>query len=579
VVLAMGWLAADLALVGAIGVLLVAGVLSPGEAVAGFANQGVATIALLYVVTAGLRETGAMSLVSARLLGRPRSALAAQARLTVSVGVLSAFTNNTTLVAAFLPVLHGVAKRARIPASLLFMPLSFAAILGGLCTLIGTSTNLTVASLIEQHNREHPAAAVTPMGMFTLTPVGVCVALSGGLYMLALGRRLLPARAEPFDADAGARRYMTAMRVQPGSPMIGQTLEAAGLRQLPGLFLSRIDRADERLTAVGPEERLLANDVLVFVGVLESVIDLQRTRGLAPVTDEGAPASNRPAMTLAEAVISPNSPLVGQTIRDAGIRTRYGAVVVAVHRHGHRLSGKIGDIEIEPGDTLLLEVGPGFARRHRDSAEFHLVSELEGSAAPSHHRAWVALGALALVVGLLSTELVSPVTGALIGAALVLGTRCCTAAQARASIDWSVLVVVGASVALGKAMLNTGLAETLSGLVMRGVGGTGLIGALAGVYALTLVFTMLMSNTAAAALMFPLVLSLCQGTGLPAAPFIICMTIAASAEFITPLGYQTNLMVAGPGGYRWSDFLRFGGPLTLISGAVAVSASAMFHGM
>lgn len=577
--LASGRLSADVALLGAVGVMLIAGIISPGDAVAGYANPGVATIALLYVVTVGLRETGAMSIVSARLLGRPRSALEAQARLIGSVTVISAFTNNTTLVAAFLPVLHGVAKRARIAASLLFMPLSFAAIIGGVCTLIGTSTNLTVAALIEQHNRQSPDAPLPELGMFTLTPVGVCVAAAGVIYMLVLGRKLLPSRAEVFEVGDGARQYMTAMRVQSASPMIAQTVESAGLRQLPGLFLSRIDRASETVTAVGPEEKLAAGDVLVFVGVLESVVDLQRTRGLAPVTDEGQPGADRPAMTLVEAVVSPMSPLIGQTVRDAGIRTRYGAVVVAVHRVGHRLAGKIGDIEIEPGDTLLLETGPGFARRHRDSSEFHLVSELEETASPRHNRAWFALSVLLVVIVLLSTEVVEPLTGALIGAAAMLAGGCCTANQARRGVDWTVLLVIGGSVALGNAMQNTGLAAVLAEQLLASREALGAIGLLGAVYALTLVFTMLMSNNAAAALMFPVAISAAAQAGMPVMPLIVCITIAASAEFITPLGYQTNLMVAGPGGYRWSDFVRFGGPLTLLAGAVCVAASALWFGV
>ncbi len=577
--LASGRLSADIALLGAVGVLLIAGVITPGDAVSGYANPGVATIALLYVLTVGLRETGAMSMVSARLLGRPRTALQAQTRLVCSVTVLSAFTNNTTLVAAFLPVLHGVAKRARIASSLLFMPLSFAAIIGGVCTLIGTSTNLTVAALIQQHNRQNPDHLVPELGMFTLTPVGVCVALAGVIYMLALGRKLLPNRAEVFETSEAARQYMTAMRVRPTSPMVGQTVEAAGLRQLPGLFLSRIDRPTETITAVGPEERLASGDVLNFVGVLESVVDLQKTRGLDPVTDDGQPGANRPSMALVEAVVSPMSPLIGQTIRDAGIRTRYGAVVVAVHRHGHRLSGKIGDIKIDPGDTLLLETGPGFARRHRDSSEFHLVSELEEPASPRHDRAWFALVVLLGVVILLSTEVVDPLTGALLGAALMLMGRCCTADQARRGVDWTVLLIVGGSVALGKAMERTGLADTLAGHLLSSHEALGPIGVLGAVYLLTLVFTMLMSNNAAAALMFPVAVRAAEQGGMPVMPLIVCLTIAASAEFITPLGYQTNLMVAGPGGYRWSDFARFGGPLTLLTGVVCVGAAAMWFGV
>lgn len=578
-VLACTRLATDVVVLGAVGVLLAAGILSPAEAVAGFANPSVATIGLLYVVAVGLRETGAVHRLSGWFMGRPGSVLEAQARLALPVAALSAFTNNTTLVAAFLPVLHGVARRTRIAASYLFMPLSFAAILGGVCTLIGTSTNLTVAALIQQHNRVHPERLVPEFRMFTLAPVGVCVAAAGLAYMLLLGRRLLPRREEIFETAEAARQYMAAMRVEPGSPVVGKTVEQAGLRQLPGLFLSRIDRARETVIAVGPEERLEAGDILVFVGVLDSVVDLQKTRGLAPVTDEGAPEGDRSSRRLVEAVVSPLSPLVGQTVRDAGIRTRYGAVVVAVHRQGHLLSGKIGDIVVRPGDTFLLEVGPSFTRRYRDSTEFHLVSELEGAASPRHERAGLALGALGLVVILLSTNMVDPLVGALVGAAFVLAARCCTASQARAGIDWSVLLVVGGALALGRAMEATGLADSIVSSLGRGGFFDRPVALLAVVYGLTLAFTTLLSNNAAAALMFPVALQACDRAGLPYTPALVCLTVAASAEFITPLGYQTNLMVAGPGGYRWGDFMRFGGPLTVLCGVVCVLASAGWYGV
>lgn len=583
--LATGRLAADAAVIVAVAVLLLAGIISPAEAAAGFSSPALLTIALLYVISAGLRETGAVSMLTRVLLGRPRSAIEAQTRLILPVSIFSAFTNNTTLVAAFLPALGAVARQSRLAASLLFMPLSFAAILGGICTLIGTSTNLTVAALIENHNRAAIAAAppgtspilLPEFGMFTQTPVGLCVAVAGVLYMLVFGRRFLPRRDEPFDTDDAGRHYMAAVRVEPASPVAGKTVEGAGLRQLPGLFLSRIDRADESITAVEPTQRIQPGDVLVFVGNIESVVDLQRTRGLSPVTDDDVPRTDRPARTLVEAVVSPNSPLVGQNIRDAGIRTRYNAVVIAVHRHGHRLTGKIGDIEIRPGDTLLLESGPGFARKHRDSTEFHLVSELDGAAAPRHDRAWLALTILFAVVVLLSVEIVDPLVACLLGAIAIVASRCCTLHHARTGIDWQVLIVVGGSLALGSAMLHSGLASAVAGTVLHATQGAGWVVVVAAVYALTLLFTTLMSNNAAAALMIPIAISLTQSSGVPFAPLAITIAIAASAEFITPLGYQTNLMVAGPGGYRWSDFLRFGGPLTLLSAVVCIIAVGVFY--
>lgn len=617
IMLASGRVPADGAVVGVVVFLLICDVISPADALRGFANPGVVTVAALYVVAAGLKETGAIGVIAARFLGRPRTTLGAQARLIAPVAGLSAFINNTPIVAMFLPVIDGFARRTGIAPSRLYLPLSYAAILGGVCTLIGTSTNVVVAGLIRTHNAQAGVTDRLPtMGMFTITIVGLPVAIVGIAYMLAAGRRLLPAHGhDPIDVE-NARRYHVEMRVLPGSAIVGRTIEQAGLRHLPGLFLARIERtpaapprvgpggerrragdvevdaapdaADEpggraTIPAPGPSTVLLAGDTLVFVGVLESVLDLQKIRGLMPAADsDPAPTAStkRSHLKLLEAVISPSSPLVGRSVREGGFRTRYTAVIVAVHRHGHRLPGKIGDIVLRPGDTLLIEADPSFARRYKDSPDFHLVSELDGSAVPRHERASIALGVFAVLVVALtlstmgvpgvSNWLPDEMTLALGAAVAMVILRCCSNAQARAALDWQVLIVIAASFGLGKAMENSGLAVTVADSLMAWARGGGTLALLATVYVVTLVFTSLLNNNAAAVLMFPIVLTIAAEQNLAPIPLLICMTLGASCEFITPLGYQTNLMVMGPGGYRWRDYLRYGGPLTLLCGVVAV---------
>ena len=574
-VLAWGRYGADLVMMGAVLVLTLAGVVSAKESVRGFASEGVITVAMLYVVAAGLKETGAVNLLSARLLGRPKTALAAQARLVLPITTLSAFMNNTPLVAMFLPTLAGVAKRGRFPAAKLFMPLSFASILGGVCTLIGTSTNVVVAGLVREANdRGAPVLDGTGepvrFGMFTLAAVGVPIAVAGAAYILVFGRRLLPERAAPgesFDEET-AREYHTSMLVEAGSPIAGRTIESAGLRHLPKLFLARIERGEEAIVAPGPEHRLAAGDVLGFVGAIESVMDLQQIRGLVPVSADHA-ADYRPNLRLIEAVVSTRSAFVGQTIRESGIRTKYGAVVVAVHRQGQQLPGKIGQIRLRPGDTLLMEAAQGFVRRHGDSPDFYLVTERSTPAALRHEKAWLAMGVLAALVVAVTFEWLTPMVASMSAAALMIVLRCCTGPQARASLEWPVLIVIGAAFGLGAAMENSGLA----GAVARGVVGfttdsIGLWALLPAVYAITVVFTAVMSNNAAAVLMFPITLSIATQAGLNPMPFLVAITVAASCEFSTPIGYQTNLMVQGPGGYRWVDYTKFGGPLTVLCGVI-----------
>ena len=583
--LATGRFGTDLVMLGVLAVFLLCGIITPAQAFSGFSNTGLMTVAFLYIVATGLQETGGMHLITDKLIGRPRSANQARARMTLPVAVLSGFMNNTPLVAMFIPVVRDVAKRARIAASQLFMPLSFAAILGGCCTLIGTSTNLVVFSLIEGYNKEHADAPIASMGFWTITAVGLPVAIVGLLFMFLAGGRLLPrASVSPSEAEA-QRHYTTAMLVPAGSALAGKSIEQAGLRHLPGLYLSRIDRADESHVAVGPDERLREQDVLVFVGALNSVVDLQKIKGLAPVLSGEAPSHYRPHMQLIEASVAPSSPLVGRSIRDSGIRTRYGAVVVAVNRLGHRLEGKIGDIVLRAGDTLLLEADKDFVGRFKDSHDFYLLSAIEGAATPRHDRAWVALAILVGVITLMSVGRlpfigeVPEVIAALCGACAMILFRCCTGPQARAGIEWPVIIVIGCSFGLGKAMENTGLALFIANHLTDWAGPYGPWAIIATVYLLTLGFTTLISNNAAAALMFPIALSIAQAGGHNFLPFAIAIALAASLEFMTPLGYQTNLMVMAPGGYQWRDFMRFGGPLTLLAAITSIILIPLVYGL
>jgi len=591
--MAMGRFAPDIIMMGVLVILLITGVLEPDEAVAGFANRGLITVGMLYIVAAAMKETGAMSRLTAVLLGRPKDERSAQIRLTIPVAFMSAFINNTPIVAMFLPTLAGVARRCKIAPSKLFMPLSFASILGGVCTLIGTSTNVITAKLLDDANLTTDGGPVTAdnpaleFGMFTLAKVGLPIAIIGVAYILIFGRKLLPDRTNPIEeAETQGQGYHAALKVNPESPIVGKTVEAANLRNLPGLFLSRIERDDDSIVAVSPQQVVKPNDVLVFVGQLESVVDLQQIKGLVPSTvekrEEGSTenlSTYRPNLRIVEAVVSNNSSLVGITIRESGIRTRYGAVVVAVRRQGQQIPGKLGEIRLRPGDTLLLEAPPGFSERFGSTEDFYLVNERVTPAALRHDRAWAAIAILALLVVLISFGVFPPMTAAMFAAGLMILTRCCTGPQARRGIDFQILTVIGASFGIGKAMVNTGLAEDISLTIISMCSSMGPWALLAAIYALTTVFTASMTNNAAAVLMFPIGVAIALEQGLNPMPFIVAITVAASCEFSTPIGYQTNLMVMGPGGYKWLDYTRFGGPLTILCGIICVTlAPHMFGG-
>jgi di/tricarboxylate transporter len=572
---------ADVILVGAVIVVMTLGLVSdrfpsPAECARMLGNEGLLTVGVLFVVAAGLTETGALRLLTERLLGQPRTTRGAQARLMFPVMGISAFLNNTPVVAMFVPVVHDWGKRAGLSPSKLFIPLSYAAVLGGVCTLIGTSTNLVVQGLLIEARRADPSVPI--FGMFTLTPVGVPVALAGACFIL-LFSGLLRDRRSSAAAAGGAREYTVDMVVEPGSPVDGATIESAGLRHLPGLYLAAVERGGLRRVPVPSDERLKGGDLLTFVGVVDSVVDLQRTRGLVPATEEVVELSGpRHARFLAEAVVSPACPLVNMSIREGRFRSRYEAAVIAVHRNGEAVQQRIGDIVLRPGDTLLLETTRRFLRQHSNSRDFLLVSGVPDSQPIRHERAWYAIAVLAAMVGVVAAEAVTDVSvlhAALVAAALMGAGRCLSADQARRSIDWPTLVAIGSALVLGKAVETSGLAAGSAGVLVDTLRPFGPAAVLGGVYLITLLFTELVTNNAAAALSFPVALAAARAMDVDFMPFAVVVAIAASAGFATPLGYQTHLMVYGPGRYRFTDYVRIGVPLDVLVMVVTVGLTPL----
>lgn len=564
--------ATDLVMLAVVGVFMTAGLFSdafptPSKLVAGLGNEAVITVAVLYVVVTGLSRTGAMSLITRPLLGRPKSVAGAQARLMFPCAALSAFLNNTPIVAMFMPVLSDLCKRTGIAPGKLFMPLSFATILGGTCTLIGTSTNMVVYGLVvaETGNRD-------ALGMFDLAWVGIPAAFVGIGFVLATSRWLLPDRKATLSASSDPREYTIELEVEPQSPLIGKSIEEAGLRGLPGVYLAEIERGAKVLPAVASHEVLHSGDRLVFVGVVDSVVELQKIRGLRPATNQvfklDAPRSER---CMIEAVVSFHCPLVGMTIRDGKFRSVYNAAVIAVARSGQRINKKIGDIVLEPGDQLLLEAHPSFHDQQRNSKDFFLVSRLDDSTPPGHEKAWLALAILAGMVVLAGFEWLSMVHAGLLAASAMLVTGCCNATAARRSIDWEVLITIAAALGLGETMRSTGLAAVIANGAIGTIGSEHPWLVLTTIYFTTMLLTELLSNNATAALMYPIAMATATSLRLDHHPFLVVIMIAASCGFATPFGYQTNLMVYGPGGYRFTDFLRMGAPLNLVTMAVVLT--------
>ncbi len=578
--LARNWTAPDVLSMACLAILFAIGALTgsdrlptAAEALAGMGNSGLITVGALFVVVAGLAQTGAMALIVQPLLGRPRTVLGAQLKLLLPVTTLSAFLNNTPVVAMFMPVVDEICKKSNISPSKLFMPMAFAATFGGVCTMIGTSTNLVVAGLVAKaHLPDLPA-----IEMFDITWVGLPCAVASVVFLLLFSRWLLPDRRPAISLTDDPRQYTVEMLVQPGGPLVGQSVERAGLRHLPGLYLAEIDRQGEIRPAIGPQEYLEAGDRLVFVGIVESVVDLRKLRGLIPATDQtfklDAPRAQR---SLIEAVVSDRCPLVGKSIREGRFRSEYNAAVIAVARSGKRIAGRIGDIVLQPGDTLLLEAHREFVQQQRNSSHFFLVGGVENSAPTRHERAWLALAILAALVIIAGFEWLDMLATALLAATLMILARCCTGSEARQSIDWSVLLVIGASLGIGQTLETSGAAEAVAGRLINLVSGHPWL-VLVTVYFVTMVFTELVTNNAAAVLVFPIALAAARSLGVSFMPFAIAIMIAASGGFATPIGYQTNLMVYGPGGYRFSDYVRLGVPLDLVFMVVTVLVTPLIY--
>ena len=553
----------DVVLMGAIAILTIAGVLAPKEALAGLANEGIVTIAVLYVVVAGLEATGGNTIITEKFLSRPTSVTGALTRMMFPVTFVSAFMNNTPVVAMFLPAVNDWAKQNRIAVSKLMIPLSYAAVLSGTVTMISTATNLLVNGMLLN-------AKGRSLHMFELTWVGLPITIVGVLFVVAFNKWLLPDRRPAIEQFGDTRQYTVEMMVDPAGPQVGKTIEQAGLRQLPNAFLAEIEREGTILPVVGPEVRLHANDRLVFVGVVGAVVDLQKIRGLKPATDQifklDAPREQR---CLIEAVVSPRCPIIGMTIREGGFRSLYNAVVIAVARSGERINRKIGDIVLQSGDTLLLEAHPSFADNQRNSHHFYLVSRIAGSSPVKYERAYLALAILLAMIVVASFTSLGMLKSAMLAAGAMLLTRCCTSTQARLSVEWKVILTVAAAFALGTAVEKSGLAAAISQTVTALAGGNPMI-SLVAIYGGTLLLTELISHSAAVSLFFPIALGTAERLGVDYMPFVAAVTVAGSLGFATPLGYQTHMMVYSPGGYRFTDFLRIGIPMDLVCWIIAM---------
>ena len=556
----------DVALMTAMVVLIISKVVSPGEALAGFSNPAIFVIACFYIVSAAVRESGALHWWVMKLLGDNTSLTIFLPRLMAPVALVSSVMSNTPVVAMFIPFLRDWANRHNLSLSKVLIPLSFASILGGVCTLIGTSTNIIIVGLLQSS----PESA--SLHLFSPAVVGIPIIIFGIIYFALIGHKLLPDRKiESGDFDiSDPRQYAVSMKIECGGVLSGKTIMESGLLKLNYSLLSEIKTAGKIISSIRSNRTLKDDDVLVFIGQPEAVTELRQIPGLSPIDDQlskmETPKNSR---ALVEAILATNSAMVGKTVKRSLFRTRFGSVIVSVSRNGRQIKKDVATIRLRAGDLLLIEAPQGFVRLHRHSRDFLLLSRLDGIMLPDTSKAATTLGILFVYLMLVLSGFLTLLSGSML-LVLVLGiTKCITLDQAQRSIDGRVLLAIGASISLGVAIQNTGLADlAVNGLMS--VAGENFYLNLLMLYIATVLATELITNNAAAVLMFPLAQIMSSQLGASLLPFAIIIMFGASSSFMTPMGYQTNLMVQGAGGYAVQDFFKVGVGLSLIVGLMVI---------
>jgi di/tricarboxylate transporter len=544
-------------------VLLLLGVIDADDAFAGFSNSAPLTVAALYVVAAAAARTRVIETIAGwvgtRMRREPKGERGRLARIVVPTAASSAFLNNTPIVAMAIPGVMSWARRTGRSPSRYLMPISFAAVVGGTVTLIGTSTNLVVSGLMED-------AGMGSMGLWEIGKVGLPFAVLSVIVMVLVTPLLLPERRAPIeDQGEDAREFTLELIVVPGAAIAGRSVAEAGLRNLQGVFLVEIERDGHRISSVRPDEILAEGDRLTFAGNVERVIDLQGVAGLRSAEERHfgrvGPALER---RLFEAVIAPGSSLVGSTLKEAGFRGRFGGAVIAIHRADERVGGKLGDVRLRTGDVLVVLAGPAFRPRALDRRDFLVVSAMDGEPPPISGKApWVAVVIVGMIA-LVSTGVLEILPAAFLAAFAVVALKVLTPTEARDSVDLDVIVVIAASFGLGRAIERSGLAGDIVDALIEPLGRFGDIGLLFGVLLATIIVTEMISNNAAAVLLFPIAITTAVQAGLDPRAFAIAVALGASSSFLTPIGYQTNTMVYGIGGYRFGDFARLGFPLAIL---------------
>jgi len=560
-VLIKEWLLPELAVFLALAAIILLGILEPGEALIGFSNSGVHTVALLLIIAATVSKTGILGEIFEKILGKNKSMPLVLFRLMLPVSSLSAFMNNTPIVTMLIPTIQHWAITNHIRPSKLLIPLSYATILGGTITLIGTSTNLIVQGFLIERG-------IDEFHLFDFSIFGIPIALAGILYMVVVGHYALPNRKDNTESFTDEKRnYLFEFIVDKTSKLVGKTIEEAQLRHLQEIFLVQIIRNDRMIVPAPNDYIIQAEDTLVFSGSRYAFQQILQINGLTLSKDSSPTLNNG---TLYEVVISNRSPLLYKKIKESNFRSKYNAAIVAVKRKNKQITSGIGNIILKRGDSLILLANHDFSNSWGDSVDFHLVSPIKMVKRSTTFEKVMIIGILTGFILTSIFQLLSIFQLCLLSTSLILLTRTLSISDAKKAISWDVIILMGCSIGIGEAIEKTGLAISVASFLTKLQPHLGIVGIIIAFYFITMIMTEVLNNLATAAFMFPIGFSIAQQINVEPIMFAMLTAIAASCSFLTPIGYQTNLLVYGPGGYKFTDYIKVGLPLSFICMSITI---------
>lgn len=554
----------------AVVIFAIMGILDTEHILAGFSNSSIIVIILLIVITAGLRKSFRLELIFDAIFKKSKTYRNFLLRMMTQVAILSSLINNTPVVALMTPYIFDYGRKNNIAPSKLLIPLSYATIMGGMITLIGTSTTLVLNGFIIE-------AGVKEFIFDDLLIIGLSVTIIGILFIAFIGHRLLPNHTEAIqDFSKNQRKYLIETSMKSNSPLINKTVKEAGLRNLQGVYLVEIQRMGKVLSPVYPMEIIEKDDILFFAGDTNNIMDLINTnKGL--ILPDKASDYHKDKTEVIEAVIAEFSSIIGKTVKEADFRNRYDAAIIAVHRNGEKISGKIGDIEIKPSDVLLLYSGNDFTNRVDSYRDLYVINKVREIADPGRKK-YYALGLMFIgATVLFTTKGLSLFPSLLIIFTIMAVFGLITMQDIRRELDFNLIGILVFSLAIGQAMILSGAGAMVADWMIDLLSPIGRTAILIGLILVTNLMTSLIGNVGAVSIAFPVALGISQSMGIDGTPYFLGIAYAASAAFITPFSYQTNLIIYGPGGYNLKDFVRIGLPLTFIYLAIAFAAILLLY--